>query len=91
MSLLKSILDQAEVDYRVTDPKPRFLAPYLGDHMEVASMSANIVYNDSGEEQTLMIRTPWKPEGYESRKVNDRFETEVSVPAFSYIALTGFQ
>jgi len=85
--LVKSILDHAGVAYRVPVPLPRRLVPYLGDNMEACSISANIVYNNTGEPQMITVRTPWAPEGYESTRVGERYETEVTVPGFSYVAL----
>jgi hypothetical protein len=89
--LMKNILDHAGVDYRVPKPKPRTLVPYLGDHMEPASISANIVYNNTAQPQRLTVRLPYEPKGYKTRRVGDRYETDVTVSAFSYVALEGFQ
>lgn len=88
--VMKAILDRARVDYRVPDPKPRGLAPYLGDHIEPASISANIVYNNTSDPQELTLRLPYQPKGYASKPVDGRYETKVTVPAFSYITLRGF-
>jgi hypothetical protein len=86
-ALMKNILDHAGVDYRVPHPKPRTVAPYLGDHLEQASISANLVYNNTAQGQTLVVRTPYRPRGYASELVNGRYQTEVVVPPFSYRAL----
>lgn len=86
-ALMKNILDYAGVDYRVRFPLPRAIAPYLGDHMEQASISANIAYNTTSRPQQLTVRTPFKPLGYDSRVVDGRYETDLVVPAFGYIAL----
>jgi len=86
-ALMKNILDAAGVDYRVAQPKPRTLAPYLGDHMEQASISANLVYNNTSELQTLTVRTPYAPVGSPSKLVRGRYETSVTVPPFGYVAL----
>jgi hypothetical protein len=85
--LVKNILDYAGVDYRVPDPKPRTVTPYLGDNMEQISISANIVYNNMGEERTLTVRTPYRPRGYQSKEMGGRYLTEVALPPFSYVAL----
>lgn len=87
MAVMKNLLDYAGVDYRVPDPKPRTLTPFLSDHMEQISMSANIVYNNTSRAQSIVVRTPYAPRGFVSRKVKDRWETRVKVPAFSYTAL----
>ncbi len=86
-ALMREILKQAGVDYRVIAPKPRTLVPYLGDHMEQASVSANIVYNNTARPQRLKIRVPFEPDGYKSRFVNGRYQVEVPIPPFSYVAL----
>ena len=85
--LVKNILEYAGVDYRVTDPKPRQFTPYLGDHMEPASISANIAYNNTAEPQTLTVRLGYRPAGYKSKAVGNRFETDITIPPFSYVAL----
>lgn len=90
-TLMKNILDHAGVDYRVPSPKPRGLARYLGDHMEQTSISANIVYNNTGERQILTVRLPYEPASHKSRRVGDRYEADIAVPAFSYVILQGFQ
>ncbi|NLE59915.1 MAG: hypothetical protein GX616_16305, partial [Planctomycetes bacterium] len=90
-TLMKNILDHAGVDYRVLRPKPRGLTPYLGDHMEQTSISANIVYNNTGERQILTVRLPYKPAGHQSRRVDNHYETDVAVEPFAYVALQGFQ
>lgn len=87
LALMKNILDFARVNYRVPDPMPRTVCPYLGDHIEPVSISANLVYNNTGEEQTITVRTPYAPQGYESKSVDGHYETKVTVPAFSYVAL----
>lgn len=85
--VMKNILDWAGVDYRVPNPKPRTFVPYLSDHMEQVSISANLVYNNTARPQTVTVRTPYKPRGYPARKTNGRFESQVRVPPFSYVAL----
>jgi hypothetical protein len=55
--------------------------------MEQISISANIVYNNTSRTQSIVVRTPYAPRGFVSRKTNDRWETRVKVPAFSYTAL----
>lgn len=85
--LMKSILDWAKVDYRIPHPKSRGITPYLGDHMEPASISANIAYNNTAEPQTLTVRLPFKPRGSPSRLISGRYETRVTIPPFSYAAL----
>ena len=37
--------------------------------MEPVSISANIVYNNTAERQTLMVRLPYEPKGYKTRRV----------------------
>jgi len=86
-AVMKNILDYAGVDYRVPNPKPRTVVPFIGDHMEQVSVSANIVYNNTAQTQSVVVRVPFKPRGYNARRVRGRWEAEVSVPAFSYIAL----
>ncbi|HNT37239.1 MAG TPA: hypothetical protein PKH07_19765, partial [bacterium] len=88
--LFQNILDYAKVDYRIPNPEPRTLAPYLGDHMETVSISANIVYNNMPETRSIVVRTPFPPKGYSSTKTKGRYETTVTVPAFEYVALEGF-
>jgi len=85
--LVKNILDHARVDYRVPDPKPRTMTRYLGDHMEQASISANIAYNNTDAPQKLSIRLPYRPRGWPSRPLGDRFEAQVTVPPFGYVVL----
>jgi hypothetical protein len=87
-ALMKNILDWAEVDYRVPNPKPRTVCPYLGDQMEQASISANMVYNNTAQPQTITVRVPFGPKGLTSRKVGERYETAVSVPGFGYVVLS---
>jgi len=89
--LMKNILDYAGVDYRVLKPRTRGLVPYLGDHMEQASISANIVYNNTAERQILTIRLPYEAKGHQARRIGTRYEADIAVPAFSYLALEGFQ
>jgi len=86
-ALIKNILDYAGVDYRVTDPKPRALCPYLGDHLEQASISANIAYNNTAEPQKLTVRLPFKPRDTDSRLVKGRYETTLTIQPFSYVAV----
>lgn len=86
-AVMKNILDYAGVDYRVPDPKPRALAPFLGDHVEQCSISANIAYNNTAAAQTITVRTPWQPRGLPSRQAGDHWLTRLRVPAFGYIAL----
>lgn len=90
-TLMKNILDHTGVDYRVASPRPRGMTPYLGDHMEQASISANIVYNNTAERQTLTVRLPYAPKGHHARRVGSRYEADIAVPAFSYVALEGFR
>ncbi len=86
-ALFKGILDHAHVDYRVRSPKLRTMVPFLGDHMEQVSISANIVYNNTDSAQSVTVRTPYAPKGYQSKLVYGRYEMDVLVPAFSYVAL----
>lgn len=86
-AVMKNILDFAGVDYRVPNPKPRTLTPYLADHIEQISISANIVYNNTAQAQSITVRTPYAPKNFSSRLLNGRYETSVTVPAFSYVAL----
>lgn len=85
--LMRNILDLAGVDYRVPEPRPRTRARYLGDHMEQASVSANIAYNNTEVPQRLKVRLPYRPQGWTAKRVNDRFEARVTIPPFSYILL----
>ena len=84
--MIKRILDYARVDYRIPEAKPRIAAPYLGDHVEPVGISANLVYNNTAQPQTVLVRTPFKPEVFQPRLVGERYETEVTVPPFSYVA-----
>lgn len=90
-ALLRNVLDAAGADYRVPNPKPRTLTRYLGDHMEQASINANIVYNNTGRAQIVVVRTPWKPTGFASSFDGRRYETRVTVGPYGYVALRGFQ
>ena len=85
--LMKNILDHAGVDYRVPDPKPRTFVHYLGDHMEQASVSANIAYNNTDEPQELRVRLPYRLKDWPSEPAGDRFEANVTVPPYGYIVL----
>lgn len=85
--LIRNILDAARVDYRVLNPRPRGQTRYLGDHMEQASISANIAYNNTDIPQELHLRLPYRPRNWSSNAVDGRYETRVSVPPFSYILL----
>lgn len=84
---MKNILDWAEVEYRVPRPKPRTVTRYLGDHIEQVSISANLVYNNTARRQQVTVRTPYAVKGLKSKRVSGRYETDVSVPEFSYVAL----
>lgn len=86
-ALMRGILDAAGVDYRVRNPKPRTMTPFLSDHMEQISINANIVYNNTASAQSVTVRTPYAPKGYATKSVDGRYETDVVVPAFSYVAL----
>ena len=86
-AVIKRILDLARVEHRVPEPKLRIAAPYLGDHVEPVGMSANLAYNNTGQPQTFTVRTPFQPKGLNSRRARGRYETEITVPPFSYIAL----
>ena len=85
--LVRNILDHAGVRYRVVDPKPRTATRYLGDHMEQASVSANIAYNNTGVPQRIRVRLPYSLKGWHSVRVGDGFEAEVTVPPFGYVVL----
>lgn len=85
--LMRNILDHARVDYRVLDPKPRTVTRYLGDHMEQASISGNIAYNNTNVPQELRIRLPYKPRQWSSRPIENRFEAQIMVPPFGYVVL----
>ncbi|MDH7601210.1 MAG: hypothetical protein QHI38_03580 [Armatimonadota bacterium] len=86
-AFMKNLLDWAEVDYRVPNPKPRTVCPYLGDHMEQVSISANIVYNNTASAQEITLRLPFRPLGFESVKVGERYTVTLTVPPFSYLPL----
>ncbi len=85
--LMKNILDQAHVDYRVPDPKPRTATRYLGDHMEQASISGNIAYNNTAVPQELRARLPYRPRKWPCKPMENRFEARVGVPPFGYVVL----
>ena len=80
-------LDFAGVRYRVPEPPPLVHTRYLGENMEQASVSANIVYNNTEREVTLRIRIPFKPKGVEAKKTGELYGCSVKVPAFSYVSL----
>lgn len=86
-ALLRNLLDFAKVRYRVPNPLPLGLAPYLGDHLEQASISANIAYNNCGEPRELVVRTPYAPIGFPCRHDGNGYLTTLVLPPFSYIAL----
>jgi len=86
-ALMRNILEHAGVNYRIHRPKPMTLTTYLGDHMEQASISANIVYNNTAASQRLKVIIPFVPSGFACRAVKGGYETEVVVPPFSYVAL----
>lgn len=86
-ALMKNILDWAGADYRLPNPKPRTITRYLGDHMEQVYISANLVYNNTGRRQTVTVRTPYAVQGMNSRRTGGRYETKVTVPAYSYKTL----
>ncbi len=86
-ALIKGILNYAHVDYRVENPKPRTMVRYLGDHMEQASISANIAYNNTGEVQRLTVMTPYHPVGYNSLRIGSKYQTTIEIAPYSYIAL----
>ena len=83
--LMRNILDHAKVDYRVIDPPPRTMTRYLGDHMEAASISANIAYNNTSQARTITVRLPYRPTGYEPQAIGDRYQ--ITIPPFGYMAL----
>jgi hypothetical protein len=87
LAMVGNILDQAGVAYRVLNPEPRVCAPLLGDHMEPAGVSANIVYNNMGAARTLTVRLPYAPAGYTSDKRGDGYVARIQVPPFSYVVL----
>lgn len=87
MKVMQAILDHAEVRYRVPAPEPRTLAPLLGDHLEVAGISANLAYNNTGTTRSLTVRLPWAPVGMSSTRQADGFLVQLSIPPFSYVAL----
>ncbi len=85
--LMKNILDHARVKYRVLDPRPRTLTCYLGDHMEQASLCANIAYNNTDVSQSLRVRLPYRPQQWPSTPIAGGFHATVTVPPFNYIVL----
>ena len=87
---MRNVLDSAGVQYRVPEPKPRTVTRYLGDHMEQASINANIVYNNTGRSQTVDVRTPWRPDGYPCQPDGRGYRTRVTVAPYGYVALSGF-
>ena len=89
-ALMRNVLDSAGVQYRVPEPKPRTVTRYLGDHMEQASINANIVYNNTGRSQTVDVRTPWRPDGYPCQPDGRGYRTRVTVAPYGYVALSGF-
>jgi hypothetical protein len=85
--LVRNILDHAKVKYRVPDPAPRQWTPYLGDHMEAASISANIAYNNTAEAQTIRVRLPWAPKDLIATFKGSVYETSITIPPFRYVVL----
>ena len=53
--------------------------------MEVASISANIVYNNTSQARTITVRLPYRPAGYEPQAIGDRYQ--ITIPPFGYMAL----
>jgi len=85
--LVKNLLDFAAVRYRVANPAPRTCTRYLGDHIEPASISANIAYNNTGTPRRLCVTTPFKPKGRISRRTSVGYQTEITIPPYEYVAL----
>ncbi len=85
--LVRNILDHARVNYRVLDPPPRAMTRYLGDHMEQASLCANIAYNNTETPQSLRVRLPFQPKQWPCMSVADHFEARITVPPFAYLVL----
>ncbi|GMU20561.1 MAG: hypothetical protein AMXMBFR13_06580 [Phycisphaerae bacterium] len=85
--LVRAILDHAKVKYRVADPAPRQWTPYLSDHMEAASISANIAYNNTAEPQTIRVRLPYAPKDLIATFTGGGYETSVRIPPFRYVVL----
>ncbi len=87
LRLMGRILESAGVEIRVPDPEPRGFAPYLGDNLERASISANIVYNNTAEPRHVKVRLPWKPAGVPAEPDGDHWLAVVEAPPFGYVAL----
>lgn len=87
LELMGNLLDHAGVAYRVIDPEPRTCAPLLGDHMEPAGISANIVYNNMDQPRTLTLRLPYAPAGLPHQRDRQTFIVRVQVSPFSYRAI----
>lgn len=85
--LMKNLLDNAGVQYRVPNPPPRRATRYLADHMEAGSVSANLAYNNTGEPLSLGVQLPWKPAGLDARLDGGLWRFTVTVPAWSYVVL----
>ena len=82
-----ALLEYAGADVRVPNPSPRTFVPYLGDHMEPASVSANLAYNNTATPVTLTVRMPYPVADRASRKSGDHWLSDVKVPPFSYLVL----
>jgi hypothetical protein len=87
LAVMRNILDHAEVAYRILDPEPRISSRYLGDNLEPAGISANLVYNNSDTPRTLNLRLPYAPIGFESTREGDVFRLRVTIAPFTYAAL----
>lgn len=86
-AVMRNLLDHARVQYRLVEPQPRVCAPYLGDHLEAAGISANIAYNNTAEPRELQLRLPYAPAGLACEKAGKEYRVRLTLPAFSYVAL----
>jgi hypothetical protein len=87
LALMRNVLDAAGVAYRIIDPQPRTLAPYLGDNIEAVGCSANIVYNNMGGERMVNVRLPYPPAGLACQAKNGSYLATVRVQPFSCVVL----
>ncbi len=88
--LVGAVLDWAGVEYRIPQPPARTLAPLLGDNLEAGGITANLLYNNTAVPLELGLRLPWKPVAQTFRAEGSGFTGQVRIPAFAYVALSGW-